>query len=545
MATLEQGQGQLHEILGVVRRRALHVVVPATLVIALGASAAKLLPRKYTVKTGLELREQTLPLGGFGFDSKAIQRDISSTPWQIRQIERVRRVIEKLEWPDYVSLTPLEQYEYLRRVIKSINVSITAARNLQGSSLIEITYTDSDPQRAEQFLNRLRDAYTTEVLDRYRNEARSQLDILQNQRQLAEARYLAKEAEAAELKKRHGISATQQAPGGGRQRDEDPVFTRLSEAEKQLASVLAQIAADEAALATLKDQLKATPPELPETELRGGASFDDELAQIEVEIANQRERQAGLRPRHSVFDDAELKIRRLEEKRAQLTGRSTDPTATVRMVRNPQRDQLQTQIQTKELDLKQAEGQKAQLEASLAILRRQQAERVEVFKESQRLDNEVGIAQGEYAATSSAFLNQKRFVDLISQPYSNPFEVTEVARAPKDPASPNPTFVIGAAAALGLAAGLLIALATEFGRNAFRGAGDVARALSVPVLGVVNRIATARERRREQLRQALVLGSTAALVAGILWVTWAFENQPRLLGAELYDAIEGLRQAFR
>src|SRR4030095_16444187 len=125
------------------------------------------------------------------------------------------RVIEKLEWPDYSALPPQEQYEYLQRVVKNLGVNVGGpgtGRTLPGSSFITISYTDSDGERAEQFLNKLRDAYTAEVVERYRNNVRATRDSYQNDLLEAERTYREKESQLAELKKQHGVSATQPAP---------------------------------------------------------------------------------------------------------------------------------------------------------------------------------------------------------------------------------------------------------------------------------------------------------------------------------------------
>ena len=97
-------------------------------------------------------------------------------------------------------------------MIEDLHVNVQPAKNGQGSSLIEITYTDSDPRRAEQFLNRLREAYTAESLDRLRSAARAQLDILANTRTLEQNKYLEADRKAADIKKRNQVSATHRLP---------------------------------------------------------------------------------------------------------------------------------------------------------------------------------------------------------------------------------------------------------------------------------------------------------------------------------------------
>jgi uncharacterized protein involved in exopolysaccharide biosynthesis len=94
MAIQDQGQGQLQEFGGVIKRRAIQIVLPTLLCLAIGIALARLLPPRYSTKTGLELGESTLPISGEGFDSHTLQRDVSSANWQIPQVERVKRVIE-------------------------------------------------------------------------------------------------------------------------------------------------------------------------------------------------------------------------------------------------------------------------------------------------------------------------------------------------------------------------------------------------------------------------------------------------------------------
>jgi capsular polysaccharide biosynthesis protein len=187
MPLQDQNQNQLREIAQALRRRLWQVLLPGAVFLSLAYALATLMPKTYTAQTTLELRESTIPIGGQGFDATAIQRDVTNTPWQIKQFERVRRVLEKLEWPEYTTLAPMEQAEFVRDTILDIMVATPFANpnKIQGSTQIVIAYKNTDPQRAEQFVNRLRDAYTSEVLDRYRTDAKKALEVLRNQMQVA------------------------------------------------------------------------------------------------------------------------------------------------------------------------------------------------------------------------------------------------------------------------------------------------------------------------------------------------------------------------
>jgi capsular polysaccharide biosynthesis protein len=547
MAPANQSQNQLMEVASALRRRLGQVLAPAAVVLSLGVLASGLVPKKYTAYTALEVRDVPLPFSGQGgMDTTAIVRDVTATPWQIKQYERVRRVIEKLEWPEYTALSPAEQNDFVRKQIDAIGLTPAGAKNSGGSSLIGISYKCDDPQRAEQFLNRLRDAYTQEVLDRYRKDAVRNLEVLRNNMAAAAEEVKKRNEESAKFQKDYAISATQQAPGGGRQRDEDPVYTRLNQSIVRLADVQAQITTDKAAITALKEQYESEPLTLADaSSLAGGISFDDELARIEQEIADLREAQRPYKEIATAYQISERKIRILEEKAGQLRSRASAPELRTTVRPNPRRDQLLADIQQRELSLKQAEAQREQLERDVGALRLQNAERVEIFKELRDLDAKATVANDNYQKASAAFLAQKRFVDQITEGTSSPFEVTELARAPTKPSSPSGAIVIAAAAILGLGVGLLWALASEFGRNGFRGAADAGRALAVPVLGIVNEIRTRSQRREDRTRRAVAALATLALVGSILWVSWAFDNRPQLLGTGLARALGDLREALR
>ncbi|MCC7013696.1 MAG: hypothetical protein IT454_14140 [Planctomycetes bacterium] len=544
MAAQEQ-TNQLAEMARALKRRVWQVLLPAAVILAAGSALAKLLPRKYTATTGLELRESTLPLSGQGMDEKTIQRDVSNTAYQITQYERVKRVVEKLEWPEYTALAPLDQFEFIKDQQKNIKVGVNAAKNLQGSSFISISYTCEDPKRAEQFLNRLREAYTSEVLERYRQDAKRSLEVLRNNMTIAQDEARECDEQAAEFKKEHGISATQQAPGGGRTRDEDPVFKRLDQAQNNLLDIELSIASDTAGLATLKEQFKSEPLEVPEKlQTSSGLSFDQELEKIEKEVEDLREVQKEYKEAHSGWQQAERKIRKLLEKKEALLEKVRAPISQTAMRPNPQREVLAAQIQAKELTLKQSEARRAQLEADVRELKKEQAARTETFRQIQDLDRKAMIAADTLLKRTTEFQKQKSFVDLLNEG-SNPFEVTEFARASKTPNPPGPGIITAIAGVLGLGIGLAWATISEFGRNGFRSPGDTARALGVPVLGVINRITTRSERRADLTRRSVVGLSTVSLVAAILWISWAYENRPQVLGHELVRAITEIKEALR
>jgi len=537
----------LQEVVQILRRRALQIVLPALVTLSIGLFLGQLWPRTYLAQTSVEVREINAPIATGSADVRAIQRDISNAGWQIKQFERIARVLDKLEWREYREATdPVERAEFVRAVGARIKASVMGGgKQVQGSILFIVSYEDHDPQRAEQFLNQLRQVFVTETLERYRAEASRTLDLLLNQKSLAQRVAAEADAAAATLKKESGVSATQQAPGGGRQRDEDPVFRRKSDAEQQLFQANADLAVKTAEVEQIKKLFDAEPAELPQTRERGGLAFDDEVAAIERAKADQRERQQGLRTDHTVYKNAEYKIRQLDAKLEQLLGVARAPENETRMAPNPARALLAARLSDAELALARERARKARLEADLQQLTLESNERTDVYRRLAELDRQAANASEEVKRAAEAYEKQKAAVEFVKSPFADPFVLAEAARAPKDPISPNAALFVIGGLVIGLAFGLGTSLAAEFGRNGLRNAAEAERIAGAPVLGVVNRIRTRRERRDLFGRRVVVVLSTVAIAASILWTTWAYQNEPQSLGVSLRTALDRFREALQ
>lgn len=538
---------QLQEMVALLKRRALQIVLPAFVTGSIGVALAELWPKSYKATTSVEVRDVNPPVASQGVDVKVIQRDINNAPWQIKQFDRIVRVLDKLEWRSYKEIDDaLERAEFVREVIRRIETNLGGGAKSNtgavGTVLLTMAYTDQDPKRAEQFLNRLRDLFVSEVLDRYRTDARKTLDLLRNQLTLAEERAKLADAAAAKLKKEAGVSATQQAPGGGRQRDEDPIFKRLDAAQSRLFEAEADATSHAAAIEQLKKLYDEAPPEVSQTSVTEGLTFDAEVTAIEAAKAAQRERQQGLRPEHSVYRDADLKLRQLDAKLEELRLAAREPEDKTRMRPNPQRAAILVRIADAEVALNEARALKARLESDVQTLKAESATRVEVYRQLQDLDRQAAIAGEEYLRAAQAYGRQKAFVDFVSSAFASPFEVSETARAPKTPVSPGGILFIGGGLVLGLLIGLGTSLLAEFGRGGVRGAAEAARIAGAPVLGVINRIRTRREVRERTARRVVVVISTLAIAASVLWTTWAYQNEPQSLGVSLRSMLDRVSQ---
>ncbi len=544
MAASTHTQAQLYEVLALLKRRLWHIVLPAVLTASLGVMAAALLPRKYEAHTQLELVVIPGMLVSSALDANMLKSDIYAADNHIKSFERLRRVIDGLAWEEFQRLPPDGQHEYLKKVIANLLVKPRTIQNTN-ATFLDLYYSDTDPHRAAEFLNEVRDTYTREKLEHLRLAAEKARDTRMRSLDALNAQHERYSDLARKLRSENALSPTQQAPGGGRTRDEDPAYQAWTTASTELNRQDLALKRARSERATLAEQMKAEPEDVPDTLVNPGVNLTAELLKIDAEIEKALAEQAGLKPLNSKHRRAQAKIESLNQQKDQLLGRSSDPSAAVRLVKNPKRLGLLDQIEQRDAEIAGLEATVTELTAEVEKRRLDLSRVQEVYAKLSAADFFIRQVETQIDKASAALTNDRDLVEALRQPEFKAFEITELALPPRRPSSPNVPLVIGAAVGLGLALGLLWALIAEFGRNAFRGPADLSRVLPVPVLGAVNAIVTTHQRQALALKRALIGSSTLILSGAILWITWAYQEYPRMLGSDLTRLLDQLRSQFR
>ncbi|MCE9594921.1 MAG: hypothetical protein K8S98_12095 [Planctomycetes bacterium] len=548
MASQPQTQGQLQDFLTILRRRAWQIVLPCAFGVAVGTFVVSVMPKSYTVNTQLEVHEMNPPIGSRTFEATSISREIGTAGWMIRAIERVRAVVEKQEWQDYAGLSRDEQTEYITKLTSRITVPAPiVSKTQQGSQFIRITYSDSEPQRAAQFLNDLRDAYVHEIVTRGRERAKADRQTLQEMRKEKENIYNEAQRRLTEINKQYKLSVTQPAPGSGKERAEDPIFTLLQSNKVKLNEAELALKNEKAKNASLHEQLEREPADVPDRTVSPGVSVDARIATIDTDIATLKKTidSSGWLPLHSGYQKAQDEIRSLEDQKKQILGLGTISSVETHYKPNERKNALQLLAEASDQKLAEYEASVKTLEANVKDLQAKQMELTDVYRQVNGLATEFENAKNNFADADVAYQRQKDFYEYISGPPGNPFEVIERAEAPREPTSPIVPLVIAMYGAIGLALGLATSILAEFGRNAFRSVGDVSRSMSVPVLGAVGEIITRGELRNRTVRRAAIGLASLVLIGSVLWVTWAFSSRQDLLSADLRDAIHALQEKLR
>lgn len=541
MAAQPQSPNQLQEFIGILRRRTGQVLLPAALVLAVGVAVANFLPKSYEVSTRIAVRESTMP--GTGAGSNAIQRDVGSTGVEIRGPHRVREVLAQQDWPDYAGLPRQEQLLFEQRVTDNIKVEAKPAGKQGGSSFVTISYTDSDGQRAERFLNTLRDHYIDGVMQRMKDREEAVLDKYKEVKLSRKQAYDQVDGQRAELIRINKLAMTD--PGEGQQRGADPVKTALDRAQEDLRSTEMDLVEKRGKRDQTYELFKLEEPFVEREPTAPTPTKDVEVAELELQIDDKRSQQDGLRPPHHLYKSLEKEIGELQRKRQKLLEEVIPEETEGDWVPNDVREAYDRQIQVLDVDIAALEEKKKLLEARVEDLTVEHLELTDVYQELRMITNDANNKREEYNRAEEALWRQMTTVELLEGPEANPFEILEYAEATDVPTAPNVPAIISFAAVVGLGLGLGSAFASEYLRNGYRNVGELTRSLAVPVLGAINGIVTRQEARRRMARRIMIASSSMIMIGAILWVTWAYKNQPRMLGHELTQLIDGFREQFR
>lgn len=535
MATQVESQTQLQDFLDILKRRKWQVILPAAIVLALGSAFAVIVPKKYVARTQVELRPVGISISA---------KDGANASYQIRSMNRIHKVLKERQTPEFLALSPDDQATFLQRVQDDVRVTVTSTTN-QGATFVNIEFVDVDREFAKDYLRALRTDWIEDVVKRDRNKADDELQKLREEKTRFERQKKEEEANLTELRRVEGLSPTQPTPGSQNPRFEDPLFARLKENESEKKRIEQELPVLATELATMRTRLNDTPAKLTREDVLEAQTNEGELRELEIEITQLSEQMSGLKPQHPKFRTLS---ERLDEKRStrdklqRLVLKGSVQTTTVD---NPERAVVQKRIDDLELEIQRKraawDGLRTAIEADSSRVEEMQ----DVYRDEREYVDSIGRLAQSLLESTLKYNAQARLVDQLSSPLADPFYITSDVFADSKPTEPNPWLIIAMSLAAGLGIGLSIAVLGEYSKSCFRSVADISRSMAIPVLGAISTIQTRGERRGDRVRRALVGLSGLALIAAIVFVTWAWAKDAQLLSQGMRDAIESLRAKLR
>jgi uncharacterized protein involved in exopolysaccharide biosynthesis len=544
MAIETRGSAQVQEFVLVLSKRRWQILLPTAFVLALGSAFAVIVPKKFPVTTRIELRETSVDVGRERKTEveAAPINEIQAAEQHIRHFHRIEGVIQAQGrlWPEYVGADELERNDFVKQVLANLFVKTIEKKKNEGSSFVDITYTDVDGARAVEFLRELTKAWINDVIERNKNDLKQERNVLRERTNAARKEYGEKNQQYSDLAKEMGLDPTQPIDSNKESRG-DPFFRDLEAHRSQREAATIELARAKAEMDELKRTHAAEPPEISRDVKVAGTSFAPEIATAESALAALQARLARLKPAHYEYHQLRDQIDALEQKIAQARALETPDRMEPVQEPNPHKGELLLAVQSKEAEVRGVERELEALANRVGELERLTQRRTDDFKVLVELDQARLLARTALTDVSAHLANKETELDIVNS-LTPLYEVAQEPRASKVPTEPSPTLIVLFSLLAGLALGLFVALVAESARDSYRTAHELGLVLSVPVLGTINRIRTRHELRAEQLRRSLVGASSAVVLGGIAWLTYLLATSPEKLPLEVQKAVEGLRQ---
>ncbi|KLI64005.1 XrtA system polysaccharide chain length determinant [Aurantiacibacter marinus] len=451
----------------------------------LGWLVIALIPNTYESEARIFVQLDDVLAEQIGIGANARERDIDRIRQTLVSSVNLETVIRSTRIGDGVS-SPGDMEAAIARLEKDIQVVS------EGENIFEIAaqsgrgdLSDSEnAQLANTIAQRMIDIFREENLGGARGEMSSSIEFLNEQLANREA-----ELEAAE-ERRLAFEAQHPDLIGGAQN----IATQMSATRAELRSVESDLAAAQAAAASLEGQLASTPRSItiPGT---GGGGPQATLAQAEANLSAMRAR--GLTDEHPDVIAATRTVASLRE-RAQAAGGGSGAAS----MPNPAYSSLQSMTGERQSNVMSLQSRAAALRAEIASINASQAREPGVAAEAQRISRDYEVLREQY----DELLQDREELRLRGQVENErsavQFEVVDPPTTPRVPAAPNRALLLFGVLILGLGAGVGTAFALSKLGSTFATAGQMERTFGLPVIGTITHTFTeaGRELRRQRFK---------------------------------------------
>ncbi|GAA0743750.1 exopolysaccharide biosynthesis protein EpsF [Sphingomonas sp. ABOLD] len=297
------------------------IILPAFLVCVTTATlVVQFLPERYRATTRLVMDTfKPDPVTGQVMNSQFMRAYVQTQTELIEDYGTVGRVVDELGWANdpaniaAFNASPAAATGDIRRWLAKLIIENTNASVIEGSNILEISYSDSSPERAERIANMIRTAFLAQSLSNKRSAAAKSADWYAQQAESARQALLAAvEARTAFVKKSgivltdtgtdidtqklsqlSGQSAVPVAPvaGGGM----GPAQLQLAQIDQQIQQAATNLGPNHPAFQALQRQREVYARAAAQERAQAGGGAGSAQSQLQSAANAQRARVLGNR----------------------------------------------------------------------------------------------------------------------------------------------------------------------------------------------------------------------------------------------------------
>ncbi|MBI3817887.1 MAG: hypothetical protein HY286_04290 [Planctomycetes bacterium] len=569
MAEVALPTNQIFEFLAILAKRRWAIIIPALWGLTLGLVALCFIPKRYESKTIVrvgEVRFEEDP--NYRMANANPYKDLQNVKIQILAEDSLHKTInDRLQWADYLAIVknPGKRKKFLDEVRERSSVELAKKVKDVGVDLITITYKDEDPKRAADFLKILAEIWRDDTQRTLRDQISGELVGAQQENANLTAQLNLVQRQIKELQEEYKLSPTQ-ASNRGVTADEDWVVVQYKQAKSDQIRLEAEVKAATERFKQATQRYAEEPPEIWILQEKGPAaaagpsaadgalakSISDQLTKLRAEVEEYKgklEKTGKIHPRRKDYQkkvDGDLAlIKDLEEQQKKNGFVSTpgESPGRVKIINDQKRitkqeaDRANEDLEVKKALLKDQLARTAELEDDYK-------RRPEIFARYHALESIEENTKKQLSESSDKVERKKITLLRIDSVAGNPYRTIEEPVPAESASEPSIPIILAIGFAVGAAIGLAWIFVREFVRPSFRSVHDVASALSLPVLGMVNRMMTIRELRRNRMRGLAGIGISLMLIAMLGGTAGLYLTKPDKLPSHFVALVNNIKQKF-
>jgi polysaccharide chain length determinant protein (PEP-CTERM system associated) len=495
--------------ISIISKRRWFIIAPFCLAMLVGMVLAVKLPKIYEASTLILVQPQRVPekivtpvVEGY------IESRINTLSQQIMSRSNLERLIEKFKlFPDSAS-TDLLMEDKIESLRQRIKVLVGDDRSRRSTDSFSIRFQDPDPQTAMKVANGLAELFIDENLKAREGMAVGTTDFLFSE--LATMRKRLEDQEAILKKFREEnmgelpeqLNSNLSVLGG--------LHQQLSNKEENLRNLRLSLAALEKEISIRQAAAQAEAP-------TGAGRVSEENMSVE----QLKDRLALLRDTYTDQHPDVLRLKARIERLEKLPSSALGSEGGGSAVRSPSvKLSVDAERQKTILlgSIRAVEDDIAQLNRSI----REYQRRIEVIPKKEQelltLTRDYDNIRNSYSSLLNRKLEADIAVNMEKKQKGEQFQIIDVARLPQKPVSPDlrKLFMITLVAGLGCGAGLVFLI--ELMDTSVRRLDKLEEEVGLPVLAMVPRIFSGKDRDRHRIR----IAATTVSIAFALALTAAF-----------------------
>lgn len=462
----------VEDLIEVFERRRWWLAAGALAGLLLGAVAWYLLPARYTSETTILVEPQQVP---DSFVKSTVTVDIENRlrtlHERVTSFANLNAIIDRVGEARLDPSGTLTREGIMNEITRNLFVDLKAGKNESSGSVVEIFYTDSNPELAKDMASEISSTFILENTKDRTRQAQSTAEFLDRELDRMRVEVAEAEQQVKEFKEKRMGALPSQLESNLRSLD------RLN---LELNSNLEAQTAIQQRLAMLQGQGPSGSPRLgsfaPDPGSAAGALLEARRRLREVELVYTQS--------HPNVIQAKERVAALEREAAEEAKR---PKADSDYV-DPSTLALRREVEAAKIEFDSRKREEARLRSEISQLQ----QRVET---TPQMETELLTMTRDYDNLTKQYqdLLSKKFAasmarNLEQDQKAERFNVLRPARLPLRPSFPNPLIVLPAGMGFGLVVIVLLIGIAEFRNPSFRSVARLTRITGLPVVASVPRI---------------------------------------------------------